>query len=86
MYGFSSKWTQLTYEVIESIKSGKPVIAHMGPGIFADNGHYILLTGIEENGDILINDPNSRERTGQAYPISTIRSQLKVALGFGIIK
>ena len=54
--------------------------------MFADNGHYILLRGIDENGLILVNDPNSRELTGQAFPIDFIKSQLKVYDGFCLIR
>lgn len=84
--GIKSRWTKSTTEVIACLKAGRPVIAHMGPGLFADNGHYILLRGIDENGLILVNDPNSRELTGQAFPIDFIKSQLKVYDGFCLIR
>ena len=84
--GVKSRWTKSTTEVIACLKAGRPVIAHMGPGLFADNGHYILLRGIDENGLILVNDPNSRELTGQAFPIDFIKSQLKVYDGFCLIR
>ena len=82
----SSRWTGSTTDVINNLKAGKPVIAHMGPGLFADNGHYILLRGIDENGKILINDPNSRSLTEQSFSIQFIKSQLKAVDGFCIVK
>ncbi len=84
--GVQSRWTGSTTDVLDALKAGKPVIAHMGPGTFADNGHYILLRGIDENGLILVNDPNSRRLTQEAFSIQTIKSQLKTADGFCIIK
>ena len=84
--GVKNRWTKSTTEVLNCLKDGRPVIAHMGPGLFADNGHYILLRGIDENGLILVNDPNSRELTQQAFPIELIKSELKVYDGFCLIR
>lgn len=84
--GIGNRWTGSTTEVLNSLKAGKPVIAHMGRGTFADNGHYILLRGIDENGMILVNDPNSRRLTQGAYSLQLIRSQLKTSDGFCIVR
>ena len=84
--GVKNRWTKSTTEVIDCLKAGRPVIAHMGPGLFAENGHYILLRGIDENGMIIVNDPNSRELSRQTFPIEMIKSELKVYDGFCIIR
>ena len=84
--GIGSRWTGSTTEVLNSLKAGKPVIAHIGSGTFAENGHYILLRGIDENGNILVNDPNSRRLTEGAYSLQMIRSQLRASDGFCIVK
>ncbi|WP_202707687.1 C39 family peptidase [Sporosalibacterium faouarense] len=42
--------------VLEELKKGNPVIASMGPGHFTSAGHYIVLTGIDEDNLIIVND------------------------------
>lgn len=44
--------------IISSLKSGRPVIASMGPGQFTKGGHFIVLRGITSDGKVLVNDPN----------------------------
>lgn len=60
-----------------ALEAGKPVIALMGPGIFTESGHYIVLRGIAENSKILINDPNSRSNTKKAFPLETLIRESK---------
>ena len=83
--GVTGKWIGKNgSKIIEALKSGHPVIAHMGPGIFTKHGHYIVLKGVTDDGKILVNDPNSKSRTGKAYPLSTILSQSKTSSPFMI--
>lgn len=42
----------------DALGNGKIIIASMGPGTFTKGGHFIVLTGITENGKIRVNDPN----------------------------
>ena len=68
--------------VLQALRSGKPVIAHMGPGIFTSQGHYIVLRGVTEDGKILVNDPNSASRSRNAYPVETFLTQAKDGASF----
>ena len=52
---------------LSNLKYGKPVIASMGPSTFTKGGHYIVLSGMTENGEILVNDPSSPTRTAKAW-------------------
>lgn len=47
---------------MQSVSEGKPVIASMSPGTFTTSGHFIVLRGITENGNLLVNDPADTER------------------------
>lgn len=77
-YGVQTQWFSGDAERIrEYLYAGKPVIAHMGPGVFTDVGHFIVLRGITETGKALINDPNSRENCALSFPFSLIMSQTK---------
>jgi hypothetical protein len=50
-------------ELCDVLLSGKIVVALMGPGHFTQRGHFILLRGVTLSGDVLVADPNSRERS-----------------------
>ena len=78
VYGVQTQWfSGDETQICEYLKAGKPVIAHMGPGVFTDVGHFIVLRGVTESGKILVNDPNSRENCALAFPLSLILSQTK---------
>ena len=44
--------------VKEALKNGQVVISLQRGGIFTRGGHFIVLTGINEDGRIMVNDPN----------------------------
>jgi len=44
--------------VYEALQNGQPVICLQHEGIFTGSGHFIVLTGISEDGLIKVNDPN----------------------------
>ena len=85
LYGVTGSWIGKNGQrIVEALKNGHPVIAHMGPGIFTTRGHYIVLVGVTDDGKILVNDPNSKSRSGKAYPLSTILNQSKSSSPFMI--
>ena len=47
-----------------ALADGKPVIARCGRGTFTRQGHFIVLRGITEDGQILVNDPNDNGTKG----------------------
>ena len=61
--------------ILNHLKKGNPIIVSMGRGDFTRNGHIIVLRGIDKNGKILVNDPNSAKRSGQSWDLATIISQ-----------
>lgn len=63
--------------IIRELENGKPVICSMMPGDFTDYGHFIVLTGIDEDGKIRVNDPNSIARSEMKWDIDRIVSQIK---------
>lgn len=62
---YASEALQLPYEkagnwhnTVRALEEGKVVIALMeGTSIFTDSQHFIVLTGLTEDGKILVNDP-----------------------------
>lgn len=69
-----------------ALREGRPVIAHMGPGQFADEGHYILLRGLTDDGRVVMNDPNSKENTGRAFDLSLILDEAKTNTPFMVCR
>lgn len=67
--------------VMESLKAGNLVILAMGPGVFTDNGHFILLTGVED-GLAVIHDPNSRTNSSQLWDLYSVADQIQNAWVF----
>lgn len=82
-YGVSSRWIHNDAEtILRALREGRPVIAHMGPGIFTSRGHYLVLRGVTEEGLVLMNDPNSHSNCEMAFPIGTLLKQAKTDEAF----
>ena len=57
--GLTAENIPVTQEnILAALRSGTPLICSMYPGDFTYTGHFIVLTGIDENGAITVNDPN----------------------------
>ncbi len=84
-YGATGRWTGSESAVLDALESGRPVIAHMGEGAFTEKGHYIVLRGRTEDGKILVNDPASPERSRMAFPMETLRAQMRTSDAFLIL-
>lgn len=77
-YGLKTYYTS-GQGVIDAL--GKPntlVIALMGPGTFTSGGHYIVLTGVREDGFVSVADPASRTRTNTKwFSFNTVTREAK---------
>ena len=75
--GLSSKEIPVERERVENnLQAGNLIIALMGPGEFTSNGHFIVLTGLQ-NGRLKINDPNSRKNSEKTWDIDQVLEQTK---------
>lgn len=63
--------------VYRALQSGGMIICVMRPGDFTTSGHFLVLAGIAENGDIVVNDPNSRKRSSQTWKLDKLMPQIK---------
>ena len=61
--------------VRETLLAGKPVICSMGPGDFTTTGHFIVLSGLTEDGEVIVHDPNSAERSARPWDIERVLGQ-----------
>lgn len=57
------------------LKMGHPVICVVGPGDFTTEGHFIVLSKINEDGTVEIRDPNSKDRSHMPWDPDRILAQ-----------
>ena len=57
-----------------TLEAGQPIICVMGPGDFTNAGHFLVLTGVDKNGDIILQDPNSVKRH---WDVQKLMNQMK---------
>lgn len=69
-------------EILQALEAGEVLICSMRPGDFTDSGHFIVLCGIDEQGDIMIRDPNSRINSEKTWKIKKLVSQMKGAWAY----
>lgn len=60
--------------VLKGLKEGKMAVVICAENTISKSGHFIVLTGVTEDGYIAIADPGSRSRTGNRYSPATIQS------------
>ena len=63
-------------KINNALEEGKPVILAMGEGDFTTTGHYIVLTGVEEDG-YRVNDPNSRVNSRRLWTYEELEGQIR---------
>ncbi len=75
-FGLKSKELSLNEEaIIGTLKKGQPIIASMGPGTFTSEGHYLVLTGVDRNNKIIINDSNSKIKSSRTWDIDVFMNE-----------
>ncbi len=62
--------------ILRNLEAGNPIICIMGEGDFTSDGHFIVMTAVED-GKIRVNDPNSVKRSEQRWELGAIRSQIR---------
>ena len=82
-FGFSC-WQISTdsYALTSTLASGNLVICNVGPGDFTTGGHFIVLAGLDGNGDLVVNDPFSVERSNRSWDVDMVLSQTKALYAF----
>jgi len=75
-FGLKSKELSLNEEaIIGTLKKGQPIIPSMGPGTFTSGGHYLVLTGVDDNNKIIINDSNSKIKSSRTWDIDVFMNE-----------
>lgn len=66
----------------DKLSQGYPIIASVSRGDFTDEGHFIVLTSYE-NGEIRVNDPNSRENSSKMWAYNRLAAQITALWMYG---
>lgn len=61
----------------KELSAGNPIICIMGPGDFTTSGHFIVLTGITDDGKVQVNDPNSVKNSQKTWELDRIMGQMR---------
>lgn len=76
-YGVKAKTVALDESRMkEELDEGHPIVVNVGPGDFTDTGHFMVITGYDDEG-FSINDPNSIEKSGKRWLFKNISSQIR---------
>ncbi|MGL5692437.1 MAG: C39 family peptidase, partial [Peptostreptococcaceae bacterium] len=71
--------------ITSTLKNGHLIIASMGPGEFTRKGHFIVLKGIDSDGKIIVNDPNSKVKSEKTWDIDVFMKEAKNLWAFDVI-
>lgn len=76
-YGVKAKAVALDESRMKAeLDEGHPIVVNVGPGDFTDTGHFMVITGYDDEG-FSINDPNSIEKSGKRWLFRNISSQVR---------
>lgn len=84
-YGLSvqSLITPGKFTLMDELKKGHLVVVLMDKGQFTSGGHFIILRGVNEEGEVLIADAKSLENSQTPWSFDTIISEAKYASSYG---
>ena len=76
-YGVKAKAVALDESRMKAeLDEGHPIVVNVGPGDFTDTGHFMVITGYDDEG-FSIKDPNSIEKSGNRWVFKNISSQIR---------
>ena len=86
---FGVKWEAIPLDrrtILRALEAGNPIIVSMGPGHFTTEGHFVLLTGVTEDGKIRVNDSDSLVRSQKVWDIEVFLNEAKNLWQFSLIE
>ena len=85
--GFGLQWESISTDdpqaVVDTLASGKLIVALMSKGHFTSSGHFMVLRGVTSEGKILVADPASRKRSEQEWDLSIILDEARKGAAAG---
>ncbi len=82
-FGLSSEQVSTSaLSIIENLSQGKVMITSMKPGTFTNGGHFIVLTGLTDDGMVKVNDSWSEKLSNMVFSPELISNESKGAWAF----
>lgn len=63
--------------ILNNLSNSTPMICSMTKGDFTTAGHFIVLTDIDNDGKIIVNDPNSPKNSKKHWDVAVLVSQMR---------
>lgn len=57
------------------LEAGRPVICSVRPGDFTTTGHFIVLAGVTDDGQVIVRDPSSAHNSDHPWDLDRILGQ-----------
>lgn len=74
--GLNSREISASADAVRAeLEAGHPVICSVRPGDFTTTGHFIVLAGLAENGQVAVRDPNSAQNSTHPWDLERILAQ-----------
>lgn len=70
-------------KIAKVLEDGRVIVANVGPGVFTEIGHYLLVVGYED-GKFRINDPNSPANSQKLWEFEEFADQIKMMWSYGM--
>ncbi len=67
----------------ELLQSGHILVALMGKGSLTNNGHFIIIAQLKENGNVYIADPANYENSTKEWDLQLLMDELKQVYDYG---
>lgn len=64
-------------QLLAELSAGYPVICSVGPGDFTSKGHFIVLAGVADDGQLVVHDPNSPENSARTWDADRVLAQCR---------
>ena len=67
----------LVGKIAFELNSHHPIILNVGAGNFTSAGHFIVLLGLDQSGNVIVADPNSVSNSIKTYSLQSLANQTK---------
>jgi len=85
LLGLNASYGDISADFIyNNLSPGHPMICSMWPGDFTTSGHFIVLTAIDNDGNVIVNDPNSKRNSDKHWTMDVLLPQIRSLWIYGL--
>lgn len=85
LLGLNASYGEVSSDFIyNNLSPRHPMICSMWPGDFTTSGHFIVLTALDENGSVIVNDPNSKGNSVKHWTMDVLLPQIRSLWIYGL--